>query len=91
MHKAWVEVLSFSNNHIDSRIRDLTSEEKYRFIGFYGYSVVRERWKSWELLRKLSETQSLLWLCAGDFNEIPYDDENVCCITQSWECVQQNR
>ena len=56
MHDAWVDVLSFSNNHIDSRIRDPTSEEKLRFIGFYGYPAVGDRWKSWELLRKLSET-----------------------------------
>ena len=91
MHKAWVEVLSFSNNHIDFRIGDLTSEEKCRFIGFYGYSVVRERWKSWELLRKLSETQSLPWLCAGDFNEILYDDEKLGGVLRSTKQMENFR
>ena len=72
-----LEVVSFSNQHIDSKISDSASEEGWRFTGFYGNPVVGDRWKSWNILRRLSESQTLPWLCAGDFNEILYDNEKM--------------
>ena len=68
MHEARVEVLSYSNNHIDSKVGYPTRSRKWRFTGFYGFPSTRDRWKSWKLLRKLDEFDSFPWLCVGDFN-----------------------
>ena len=77
MNEVCLEVLSFSNHHIDSKLGDPACEETWRFTGFYGYPVAGDRWKSWNILRRLFENNSLLWLCAGDFNEILYDNEKM--------------
>ncbi|XP_061998880.1 uncharacterized protein LOC133716172 [Rosa rugosa] len=49
----------------------------WRLTGFYGYSRTRERDSSWQLLRELSDLDSLPWIIIGDFNEILNNGEKI--------------
>jgi hypothetical protein len=49
----------------------------WRFTGFYGDPVRCRRKISWELLEYLRREYDLLWLCAGDFNEILNASEKI--------------
>ena len=64
-----VDVVSSSLNHIDAIINK-NSDSTWRFIGFYGEPETHRRHESWDLLHRLNGQNSLLWLCAGDFNEV---------------------
>ncbi|KAL0352102.1 UNVERIFIED_CONTAM: hypothetical protein Scaly_1598900 [Sesamum calycinum] len=68
--KIHVDLLNFSQGHIDARI--LLSEDDcyWHFTGFYGSPNASKRSTSWDLLRRLSTISNLPWLCAGDFNAI---------------------
>lgn len=49
---------------------------QWRFTGFYGNHVAILRNQSWQLLRRLSGIQELIffsWLVGGDFDEILFD------------------
>ena len=65
MNEVFVEILSYSNSHIDARIGNINMGNAWRFTGFYGSPVVRYQSNSWELLRQLHMSQSMPWLCAG--------------------------
>ena len=64
-----VHVDSFSKYHIYS-ISNKGSDEAQRFTGFYGELATHKRIEAWNKLRLLNNKHDLLWLCAGDFNEI---------------------
>ncbi|KAL0402196.1 UNVERIFIED_CONTAM: hypothetical protein Slati_4249500 [Sesamum latifolium] len=68
--EVFVDLMSFSPNHIDARVRLDDNEDYWRFTGFYGAPDVRDRHQSSNLLRHLSSISSLSWLCARDFNAI---------------------
>ena len=36
MNTSSLEVLSFSNQHIDAKVRDILGDQAWRFTGFYG-------------------------------------------------------
>ncbi|KAA3466242.1 putative Transposon TX1 [Gossypium australe] len=60
----------FSSYHIDVEVHDIVCEVKWRLTGFYGNPDKRGRSASWNLLRQLSNNNSILWVVLGDFNEI---------------------
>ena len=91
MNEVCLEVLSFSNHHIDFKLGDPTCDETWKFTGFYGYPVAGDRWKSWNTLRRLFESHSLPWLCAGDFNEILYDNEKLGGVLRSTKLMENFR
>ncbi|KAA3459982.1 reverse transcriptase [Gossypium australe] len=77
---AWKEEIivtlrSFSKNHIDVMVKEENTNEEWRFTGFYGSPYVNNKNGSWNLLQKLGEDQTHLWLVSGDFNEIMYSFE----------------
>ena len=39
-------------------------------MGFYGNPKTYKHHESWSILKNLNRSLSLLWLCAGNFNEI---------------------
>lgn len=45
-------------------------DDAWKFTSFYGDLDTASREKTWNLLRDLSQRQSLPWVCMGDFNEI---------------------
>ncbi|KAL6189445.1 hypothetical protein ACLB2K_040834 [Fragaria x ananassa] len=46
------------------------ARDRWRFTGVYGFSKVEERYKTWELLRRLGQNKRRPWLIGGDLNEI---------------------
>ncbi|KAL5756104.1 hypothetical protein ACOSQ2_020850 [Xanthoceras sorbifolium] len=66
-----VQLLTFSQNHIDVGIRSHTNIS-WRFTRFYGHLETSKRTQSWDLLRRLKAHSNLSWLCGGDFNKIIY-------------------
>lgn len=62
------DVVSYSQNHVDLLIHDV--EGPWRFRGFYGYPERNRRRLSWGLLRQLEGTNTVLWICMGDFNDL---------------------
>nr|POF17280.1 hypothetical protein CFP56_18392 [Quercus suber] len=64
-----IDVDSTSLNHIDVIINK-GKEDAWRFTGIYGHLESSRKNETWEMIRGLSRKFSLLWLCAGDFNEI---------------------
>ncbi|XP_012854346.1 PREDICTED: uncharacterized protein LOC105973839 [Erythranthe guttata] len=65
-----VDLISYSNNHIDAEVSGVNHNSKWRVTGFYGFPEHSRRQLSWNLLRNLGQRRDLPWLIGGDFNEI---------------------
>ncbi|KAL9170488.1 hypothetical protein ABFS82_04G147800 [Erythranthe guttata] len=72
-----VNVLSYSQNHIDATVSMPRIEGIWRFTGFYGVADHTLRHRSWNLLRTLAEGMALPWVIGGDFNEILCNSEKI--------------
>ncbi|XVE89269.1 hypothetical protein DITRI_Ditri19aG0189600 [Diplodiscus trichospermus] len=70
-----LEIMSYSRNHIDSRIKGEADDRVWRFIGVYEEPETGKRKHTWELLRWLGSQNDLPWFCIGNFNEILSVDE----------------
>ncbi|KAL9687653.1 hypothetical protein QQ045_032060 [Rhodiola kirilowii] len=67
-----LEIISYSKFHVDAVVKDT---EEFRLTLFYGEPVNSYRWRSWDLLRRLSLRSALPWVVIGDFNEVVSSDE----------------
>ncbi|KAK3212709.1 hypothetical protein Dsin_017415 [Dipteronia sinensis] len=85
-----VDLLSFSQAHIDVRICHF-QKPVWRFTGFYGHPRQDQRCHSWTMLRRLAGMSKLPWICMGDFNEILWDSEKLGGITKNWKQVSDFR
>ena len=73
-----LQIGSKSLNHIDAVVVGEGGLPSWRLTGFYGYPVTADRDKSWQLLRDLSDLDSLPWVnIIGDFNEILNNSEKI--------------
>lgn len=63
-----IEVVYFSQNHIDATVFMEEREERWRLTGVYGYLEGNMKIKTSELLRSLYRDNQEPWLCFGDFN-----------------------
>ncbi|KAA3474615.1 reverse transcriptase [Gossypium australe] len=77
-----VNLKSLSKNHIDVEIQEDEEKPRWRFMGFYGASEVRNKAETWDLLRRLGGNNSLPWLVGGDFNDILYAHEKKGCLSR---------
>ena len=77
MNEDRVEVVSFSNMHIDDRIDDGSQGNAWRFTSFYGHPDINQINRSWDMLCLLYDHSPLPWLCVRDFNEILNDNEKM--------------
>jgi hypothetical protein len=68
-----VSVRPWSQYHIDAKITMPCGD----FTGIYGEPRTELRGKTWEVLRYLRRQDDLPWLCAGDFNEILKQEEQI--------------
>lgn len=50
-----IELLSFSQYHIDVKVRDVLDDRVWRFTGFYGHPEENEKLLSWNLFVENSE------------------------------------
>ncbi|GLT46072.1 hypothetical protein SLA2020_198580 [Shorea laevis] len=71
-----IQLLSYSQSHIDMEIRDMT-DFSWHLTGFYGHPETGRRHESWALLKSLKSSSTLPWVCLGDFNEIMRQSEKV--------------
>ncbi|CAM8940180.1 unnamed protein product [Rhodiola kirilowii] len=62
-----LEIKSYSFWHINAVVRD---HSEFRLSLFYGEPLVSKRVESWNLLRRLRNLLSILWMVLGDFNEV---------------------
>lgn len=72
-----VALNSYSDNHIDVLVGDVTDPKRWRFSGFYGYPRVGNRHLSWSLMKLLAQKSSLPWLMGEDFNEVLVNNEKM--------------
>ncbi|CAM8940407.1 unnamed protein product [Rhodiola kirilowii] len=70
-----LHVVSFSQNHIDVIVK---CQFDVRVTLFYGDPVLGNRWRTWDLLRRLRDNLpvTLPWTVIGDFNEILCSSES---------------
>lgn len=62
--------LNASAYHIDTEVGRVGDRAHWRLTRFYGFAATSERYKSWELLRSLSDLVGLPWLVFGDFSKV---------------------
>jgi hypothetical protein len=73
-----VHLESYDKMHIDvTGRRSAPLLGAWRFAGFYGESRRELRYRSWDLLKLLGTKSDLLWICAGDFNEVLRAEEQI--------------
>ena len=51
--------------------------EEWRFTGFYGEPDTQLRHEAWARLQSLKNWSAVLWICAGDFNEVTKQAEKL--------------
>ncbi|CAN6305188.1 unnamed protein product [Urochloa humidicola] len=71
-----VEILSFSQYHIDSIISE-NGGDPWRFTCVYGEAQTTERHKTWDMLKFIRASSPLPWVCMGDFNEVLHRSEHT--------------
>ncbi|KAL9690346.1 hypothetical protein QQ045_010744 [Rhodiola kirilowii] len=69
-----IELQSYSCSHIDVWVK---GDTEFFLTVFYGSPRVRDRIRSWSLLRKLSRGEDKAWAVMGDFNEVMFRCEVV--------------
>ena len=72
-----VEVQNFSHRNINAIICHSTTNELWKFTGFYGHPNTQKRHEAWELLKHLARLDPLPCMCIGDFNEVANGTEKV--------------
>lgn len=70
-----VQIVSYSQGHIDSWISNWLPTSGCFFTGFYGHWNVTQRRHSWDLLRRIGNYHHLPWCTIGDFNELLFAHE----------------
>nr|POE61708.1 hypothetical protein CFP56_51913 [Quercus suber] len=72
-----VDVQMFGPWHINAEVGGTEGSRRWRFTGFYGQLETSKREETWQILERLGTSNSLPWLCIGDFNEIMSDAEKM--------------
>ena len=67
-------ITNFSQNHINVEVDD-GSRGKWQLTGYYGFPEGSRRRDSWNFIRQLANSNSLLWCIIGDFNDILHANE----------------
>jgi exonuclease III len=73
-HPFVCHIINYSTNFINLEVIHPTLP-RWRLTGFYGYPNNERRRDSWDLLRTLSQDNSLPWCIMGDFNDILSNEE----------------
>lgn len=70
-----LEILSFSQNFIDTKVSDMTTGTQGRATWVYGTPYREEKEIFWNILELELQPMNLPWFCGGDFNEILWSFE----------------
>lgn len=74
-----VNLLQFTTNFINAEV-EVPDLGKWRLTGYYGYPESSWHRKSWDLLRLLTSSSLLPWVCISDFNDLLAINEKRCSI-----------
>jgi hypothetical protein len=69
-----IQVRDKTKNFIDVVVGEST-DEAWRFTGFYGEPEWEDKHLSWGYIRNLYQQERAPWVLAGDFNKILYSHE----------------
>ncbi|XP_041009372.1 uncharacterized protein LOC121253428 [Juglans microcarpa x Juglans regia] len=72
-----LEILNYSNRHINAWVTNEEGNERWLLTGFYGQPETSLREEAWKLLASLRLNDGVGWCVVGDFNEILTHDEKV--------------
>lgn len=72
-----LNIMRSSKDYFDMVCRDLMEDRTMRITCLHAPSNYQSRQLLWDKLREISISNTLPWLCAGDFNEIIYPWEKV--------------
>lgn len=86
-----VQLVSYSQGHIDVWVENWIDSGGCFFTGFYGHWHVSHRKHSWSLLRRIGELRSLPWCVIGDFNELLYLSDTTSEVGWRHSQIQQFR
>jgi hypothetical protein len=88
-----VEILPYSQYHIDVIVTE-SGGEPWRLTCVYREAQTHLRFKTWDMLKFIKSSNSLPWMCIGDFNEVLHQSEhegvqerNLAQIAGFWEMV----
>jgi hypothetical protein len=70
-----IEILSYSQYHIDVRVMERGSEP-WRLTCVYGEAQVAKCFKTRDMLKFIKSANPLPWMCIGDFNEVLFQHEH---------------
>jgi hypothetical protein len=71
-----VDLLSFSNCHIDAHISGGPYDHMWRGTFVYGEPKSSDRHKMWDAIRAIKPNSDKPWLMMGDFNEAMWQEEH---------------
>jgi exonuclease III len=74
-HETSVEILLYSQYHIDVIVTE-SGGEPWRLTCVYGEAQMHLWFKTWDMLQFIKSTNSLPWMCIGDFNEVLHQSEH---------------
>ncbi|XP_074265520.1 uncharacterized protein LOC141587959 [Silene latifolia] len=77
---AHVQVLARGAQFIHCTLLHLATQIKIAITFVYAFNRAQERMGLWDSLQQLSATQTLPWICLGDFNVSLSVDERVGCM-----------
>lgn len=72
-----MELISYSNHHIDTKVKMEGGNQWVRITGIYGIPEANQRHRTWDLIKNLGQASSLPWFLGGDFNEILHEGEKM--------------
>ncbi|XP_057444496.1 uncharacterized protein LOC130736723 [Lotus japonicus] len=72
-----VNIISLSSNHIQMEVTTTIIDSKMVVTGIYGHPEAPQKWRTWELIKKLTPDPEVPWLCLGDFNEVLKSSEKT--------------
>lgn len=84
-----VQILSFTNWHINLLAQDKQYVKEWLLTGFYGHLETLKSVGSWSFLKELNPTPNFPWFCFGDSNEITHQGEKLGVnLRPSWQMNQ---
>ena len=66
-----MQIKFFNMHHIDAELY-MENKKQMRCTRMYGHPEMQQKKHTWTLFKRLTGLPYTLWLCFGDFNEIPH-------------------